>query len=108
MFTEPHWLMLILPLLWLVFKYRPDSSKVLYLRVILVILLCVALAGPMIKLEGREGVVMVVADRSASMPYDNERRINETVSLLREKMPTNGQLGLISFSLCLFILDLLI
>ena len=98
MFTEPHWLMLILPLLWLVFKYRPDSSKVLYLRVILVILLCVALAGPMIKLEGREGVVMVVADRSASMPYDNERRINETVSLLREKMPTNGQLGLISFS----------
>lgn len=98
MLTEPHWLLLLLPLLWLIFTYRPDSRKILYLRIVLIILLCLALAGPVIKVPGRDGVILVLADKSASMPSNQDKRINETMTLLREKMPENAQLGLVSFS----------
>ena len=98
MLSEPHWLLLLIPLFWLAYTFRPESKKLLALRIGLVAVLCLALAGPSIKISGKEGVVVVVADRSASMPKNQDKRIEETVSFLREKMPENSRLGLVSFS----------
>lgn len=98
MLSEPHWLILLFPLLCLVFIYRPDSKILLSARILLIILLCLALASPIVKLKGQEGVVIVVADRSSSMPSDTDKRIQETTSILSESMPINSKLGLVSFN----------
>lgn len=98
MLSEPHWLLFLLPLFWLAYSFRPESKKLFALRITLIVVLCFALAGPSIKISGKEGVVVVVADRSSSMPKNQDKRIEETVSFLREKMPENSRLGLVSFS----------
>ena len=98
MFTEPHWLLLLFPGLWAVFRLRMRSRKILLLRVVTVVLVILALAGMQLRLPGREGMLIVVADRSLSMPSDADSRISETLSLLRREMPENGRLGVLSFA----------
>ncbi|MBU1107045.1 MAG: VWA domain-containing protein [Candidatus Riflebacteria bacterium] len=98
MFTEPHWLLLLFPGLWAVFRLRMRSRKILLLRVVTVVLVVLALAGMQLRLPGREGMLIVIADRSLSMPSDADSRISETLSLLRRGMPENGRLGVLSFA----------
>lgn len=98
MFTEPHWLILLLPALIVLFQLQMPDKKLLWLRFLLILLVVAALAGPQIKFSSREGVVLLVADRSLSMPEDNDRNIKETFNLLRNKMPQSGRLGLVSFA----------
>ena len=98
MLSEPHWLILIFPLLCLVFWFRPDSKIILSIRILLILVLCFALSSPIIKIKGREGVIVVVADRSSSMPVNIDKRIQETTGILLENMPINSKLGLVSFN----------
>lgn len=98
MFTEPHWLVLLFPGLWAVFALRPRSRKILLLRIITLILVILALAGLQLRLPGREGMLIVVADRSLSMPADSDSRVAETLSLLQRQMPANARLGVISYA----------
>jgi hypothetical protein len=98
MFTEPHWLLLLFPGLWAVFALRMRSRKIMALRILIVILVILALAGMQLRLPGREGMLIVVADRSLSMPADADTRISETLSLLRHQMPGNARLGVLSFA----------
>ena len=98
MLSEPHWLILIVPLLCLVFFFKPESKIILTIRIMLILVLCFALSAPFIKLQGREGVVVVVADRSSSMPKDIDKRIQETTNILLQEMPINSSLGLVSFN----------
>lgn len=98
MLSDPHWLILIFPLVLLVFYFKPDSKILLTIRIILILTLCLALSNPIVKLLGKEGVVVVVADRSLSMPSDIDKRINETAGILLESMPINSRIGLVSFS----------
>ncbi len=98
MLSEPHWLILLIPLLFLVFIFKPESKIILTIRIALIIVICLALTGPVLKISGKEGVVVVVADRSASMPNDNDKRIQETTSMLSETMPVNSRLALVSFT----------
>lgn len=98
MFTEPHWLLLLFPGLWAVFALRMRSRKIMALRILTVVLVILALAGMQLRLPGREGMLVVVADRSLSMPADSDSRISETLSLLRRQMPGNAKLGVLSFA----------
>ncbi len=98
MLSEPHWLILIFPLLCLVFWLKPNSKIILSIRVLLVLVLCFALASPVFKLQGREGMIVIVADRSSSMPQDTDKRIQETSDILSHDMPINSSLGLVSFT----------
>lgn len=98
MFSEPHWLLLIVPLLILTVLMRPESKKIFILRILLIIVAVLALAKPILKIPGREGTVIVVADRSSSMPINTDNRISETLDFLRSKMPSNGRLGLVTFA----------
>ena len=98
MLSEPHWLLLLIPLIFLIYIFKPESKIILYLRIALVIVICLALSGPIMKISGKEGVVVVVADRSASMPDDIDKRIQETTAMLLEKMPVNSRLALVSYT----------
>ncbi|MGM0598552.1 MAG: VWA domain-containing protein [Candidatus Rifleibacteriota bacterium] len=98
MFTEPHWLILLLPALLVLFHLQMPDKKLFWLRLMILLLLIAALAGPHIKWASREGVVLMVADRSLSMPEDNDRSIKETFASLRNKMPETGRIGLVSFA----------
>ncbi|PKL44649.1 MAG: hypothetical protein CVV41_04600 [Candidatus Riflebacteria bacterium HGW-Riflebacteria-1] len=98
MFTESHWLLLLFPGLWAVYALRMRSRKILLLRAITVIMVILALAGMQLRLPGREGVLIVVADRSLSMPVESDSRISETLALLRRQMPANAKLGVLSFA----------
>ena len=98
MLSEPHWLILIIPLLFLVFLFKPESKIILSLRILLIVVICLALSSPIMKIRGQEGIVVLVADRSASMPEENDKRIQETTSLVSEKMPINSRIALVSFT----------
>ena len=82
MLSEPHWLLLLIPLVFLVYIFKPESKIILYLRLLLIIVICLALSAPIMKISGKEGVVVVVADRSSSMPDDIDKRIQETTNIL--------------------------
>ena len=98
MLSEPHWLIMIFPLLCLVFYFKPESKVILFLRISLILVLCLALSAPIVKIKGQEGIVVVVADRSSSMPPEIDNRIQETTGILLENMPVNSRLGLVSFN----------
>jgi Mg-chelatase subunit ChlD len=94
--VDYHWLILLIPSLWLIWHFRPLSSRILFLRVLLIILVVLALAGLHLRLPGREGIIVVVADRSLSMPAEADSRVKETMSLLKTQMPPGARLGLVA------------
>ncbi|HNX74557.1 MAG TPA: VWA domain-containing protein [Candidatus Rifleibacterium sp.] len=96
--SEYHWLILSLPALWLVWYFRPLSIRLLVLRVLVIVLVILALSGLQLRLPGREGVIVVVADRSLSMPTVADQRINESMLLLKNEMPPGARLGLVTFA----------
>ncbi|MDD2997928.1 MAG: VWA domain-containing protein [Candidatus Riflebacteria bacterium] len=98
MFTEAHWLILLIPIIWYVLRTPLPSRKIRSIRALMVICVLLALAGLQLRLPGREGVIVVVADRSLSMPSLSDARIGETMELLKSQMPANAKLGLVSFA----------
>lgn len=98
MLSEPHWLLLLIPLVFIIYIFKPESKIILNLRILLVVVICLALSAPIMKISGKEGIIVVVADRSASMPDDIDKRIQETTAMLLEKMPVNSRLALVSYT----------
>jgi Mg-chelatase subunit ChlD len=96
--TAPVWLVLVLPL-WLLlrnrFAERPLGRR---LRWAAAACLLLALTRPVIRIPAREGVVVVVADRSASMPADAARTQQEWLTRLEQAMPARSKLGVVAFA----------
>jgi Mg-chelatase subunit ChlD len=95
--SDPHWLLLFMPLLWLVWYYRPLSRRLLFLRVLVIALVVLALAGLQLRFPGRAGTLVIVADRSLSMPGNSDQRIAETMEMLKSGMSAGASLGLVTF-----------
>ena len=95
--SDPHWLLLFMPLFWLAWYYRPLSRRLFVLRVLVIILVVFALAGLQLRLPGRAGTLVIVADRSLSMPGNSDQRISETMEMLKSGMPAGASLGLVTF-----------
>ncbi len=96
-FLNPIWLVLAFPLLaaWWVWK---SSSKFLrYARLGLLLLILLALSGLAIRLPSRAGTVVVVADRSYSMPANAETAEREAIELIQRAMSSDDRLAVISF-----------
>ena len=93
----PFWLILLIPaalLLWL----RPLPTRALtVLRAVILGLLLLALCGLSIYLPSRDGTVVVVADRSLSMPAGSQARQMEVVELLQRSMSSGDQLAVVAF-----------
>src|ERR1041384_3783637 len=73
MFTllQPIWLLLLIPLAAALFAWPLPARGLKILRVVVFLLVVFALAQLAIKLPDRAGTVIVVADRSESMPANS-------------------------------------
>jgi Mg-chelatase subunit ChlD len=94
---QPIWLLLLIPLAaaWLAWPLPNRALKVF--RAVIFILTVLALAQFAIKLPDRAGKVIVVADRSESMPQDSAAAETEIISLLHKSMGPRDELGVVSF-----------
>src|SRR5262249_20154845 len=94
---DPIWLLLAVPLgasLWL---WRLPSQSVLAVRCLVLLLVLLGLAGLAVYLPGRAGTVVVVADRSLSMPPDSETAQKEAIDLMQRAMHADERLAVVSF-----------
>jgi Mg-chelatase subunit ChlD len=96
-FFQPVWLLLLIPLAaaWIAWPLPNRGLKIL--RAVIFLLVVLALAQLAIKLPDRAGTVIVVADRSESMPQNSDAAEKEIISLLHKAMGPRDQLGVVAF-----------
>jgi Mg-chelatase subunit ChlD len=97
MLYQPVWLFLVIPLAVSLWVWRFPSRWLLVLRLIALTLLLLALCGVAIKLPSRAGTIVVVADRSQSMPHDSEAAEKEAIDLIQAAMVAEDRLAVVSF-----------
>ena len=96
-FLWPAGWLLLLPaaalLYWKPFRQRRLNA----LRLLLYALLALALSGPVIEWPDRAGTLVVVADRSRSLPEGAEREAESLIRRLQAAMPPGSKLGVVGF-----------
>ncbi|HEX9983586.1 MAG TPA: vWA domain-containing protein [Thermoanaerobaculia bacterium] len=95
-FLEPLWLTLFIPLAAALWLWRPARSLVA-IRIAILLCLLLALAGLAVKLQSRAGVVVLVADRSLSMPANADALERELATTLEDSRRSASQVGVVSF-----------
>ena len=94
---EPMWLLLIIPAALAVAAWPPPRRSWRFWRVLSWILLIAALTAPLARLPGRGGTLVVVADRSESMPAEGlAAQPHQIGALLRRRQPGQS-MGVVSF-----------
>ena len=96
-FQQPIWLLLLLPLAATFFIWRIPSRLLTVLRVVLIVLLVTAMAQPQLILPTRSGTIVVLADRSRSMPGNSEEQQLQAIELLVRQMGQRDRLAVVSF-----------
>ncbi len=94
---HPVWLLLAIPLALSLWWLEPPSRLLQILRIVIVTLVLLAMCGLSMKLPSRRGTVVVVADRSSSMPADAALRQKEAVDLIQSEMAAGDKLAVVSF-----------
>lgn len=94
---DPLWLLVALPLAAALWFWRPASRALVVLRAIGITLLVLALAGLAIELPRRAGVIVVVADRSLSMPASADALQRELTGTLTPSSQRDAPLAVVSF-----------
>ena len=93
----PFWLILVIPAV-VAFWMRPlPSRRADASAPVTVLLLLLAICGLNIKLPSRSGCVVVVADRSLSMPAGSQSQQVEATELLYRSMGADDELAVVSF-----------
>ncbi|HEY2574410.1 MAG TPA: VWA domain-containing protein, partial [Verrucomicrobiaceae bacterium] len=96
-FFQPVWLLLLVPLAVAWWVWPLPSTWLRVLRAVTLVLIVCALAQLAIRLPDRSGTVIVVADRSESMPNNAAASQKEIIDLLHKSMGVHDQLGVVSF-----------
>ncbi len=94
---EPIWLILMIPALVCLYYWRMPGRLLAVLRIILVALLILIMTDPALRLGDRRGTVVVIADRSASMPPDSQESMVEAIHIVQDDMPNGNSLAVVSF-----------
>lgn len=94
---HPIWLILAIPLLAAWWWWRPSRLFRQYLRLGIILLLLFAIAGLAFKLPSRVGTIVVVADRSFSMPEKSDAAEKEAVEMIQQAMGNDDRLSVVSF-----------
>jgi Mg-chelatase subunit ChlD len=94
---QPIWLLLLIPVAAAWFAWSLPNRGLKILRAIIFLLVVSALAQLAIKLPDRAGTVIVVADRSESMPQNSDASEKEIIGLLHKSMGPRDQLGVVAF-----------
>jgi uncharacterized membrane protein/Mg-chelatase subunit ChlD len=96
-FSLPQALVLLIPLGLFLWKRGARPGPPMPLRWVLLVLAVGALAGPELLLRHAGSDVVVVVDRSRSMPLDADRITLELVKLLEAQRRPGDRLGVVSF-----------
>ena len=94
---QPVWLLLLIPLIISLRVWRLSSRILEAFRLAILLLILLAMCGLAVKLPSRTGTVVVVADRSQSMPPDSEARQKEAIDLIQSTIPSDANLAVVSF-----------
>lgn len=97
-FQQAIWFLLLVPLGCVLYFWRIPSGWLTGLRALLLVLIVLAMAGPMIKLPTRSGTIVVLADRSRSMPTDSDGIQRHSIRLLLNHIGKEDRLGIVSFA----------
>ncbi len=98
-FLYPSFFLLVLPLIVVFLLFPPEGARQWFWRVGLSVLLLLALARVQIEGPLRPGQLVVVADRSASMPDGAEKHQLEMIQLLENSRPLNAPgLAIVTFA----------
>jgi len=96
-FSWPFGLILVVPLLLAYWWARIPARALTPLRVLTLLALLLAIGGLSLRLPSRQGCVVVVADRSLSMPDGSLAQQKEIVELLSRTMGPDDELAVVSF-----------
>ncbi|MGA2619946.1 MAG: VWA domain-containing protein [Thermoguttaceae bacterium] len=96
--AAPFWLILLIPWAMLLWLWRLPSRLLWALRIATLTLLLLALCGLSLVLPARSGTVVLVADRSLSMPADSDALEKEAADLVYAAMPADDKLAVVSFA----------
>ena len=96
-FSDPIWLVLAVPVGVLLWLWKMPSSLLRALRITGAVLILLGMAGLAVRLPSREGTVVVIADRSDSMPPDSDAAQNEAIRLIRDSIGSGQQMAVVSF-----------
>ena len=94
---QPVWLLLLIPLIISLRVWKLPSRLLGGLRLAILLLILLAMCGLAIKLPSRAGTIVVVADRSQSMPPDSEAKQKEAIDLIQGAMESDSNLAVVSF-----------
>ena len=95
---QPAAFLILLPLLAL-FTFRRLPTRILnFLRVLLYVMIAAAMAGLSVRLPERAGTLVVLADRSRSMPDGARQEMDSLIRRLERSAPSGSKLSVISFA----------
>jgi len=95
---HPFWLILLIPAAALLVHRKFPSHVLTALRSIVFLLLVLALCRPALKLGSNAGTVVIVADRSQSMPAQSQTGMKEAIEIIRSAMTEEDNLAIVSFA----------
>jgi Mg-chelatase subunit ChlD len=95
--VQPIWLFLLIPLGLSIWLWRLPTRLLVGLRLGALVLLILALSGLALLLPTRAGTVVVLADRSLSMPADCEAAQKLAIDLVQARMRGDDRLAVVSF-----------
>ena len=94
---QPFWLILLVPAAVVFYLWKMPTRTLAAIRIVITLLVILIIADPAIKLDDRKGTVIVVADRSASMPDETTDRAVEAVQIIQQEMPAGNSIGVVAF-----------
>lgn len=94
---QPQWLLLFLPLAVIWWWLRAPNRFLSIFRLTIYALIVFAICDPQLIQPRRAGTVVVLADRSDSMPLDSDQRQVEMIKLLHQAMAPRDRLAVVAF-----------
>jgi Mg-chelatase subunit ChlD len=96
-FAQPHLLLLAIPAAFAWWSFRGPTRAGAVVRALVAVLLVLACAGPYLRTAQPGRDLVVVFDRSRSMPPDSEARLAETLELARRSAQSGDRIALVAF-----------
>lgn len=96
-FFSPIWFLLLLPLVAALFLWRLPTRGLNIVRLVILLLLVFAMAQPAMKLKDQQGTVVVLIDRSESMPHQATDDQLEILKSIHGEMGPEDRLAVVSF-----------
>jgi Mg-chelatase subunit ChlD len=96
--AAPFWLILLIPWAMLLWMWRLPTRLLMVLRCLALAALLLAMCGLSIVLPVQSGTVVLVADRSLSMPSEGVALEKEAADMLFAAMPPDDKLAVVSFA----------